>query len=164
MQMRRVLLLLFLGGAMLVMAACNASLPQGNTGSVSLMPFWDEEMGIHGVMPVQDWSDQAELVQGSVPGTMDDAIATVLEQTSLTDLPQPVGHYDGRAFTWDLWTTETQFKELGPQTVHLDLALAEGDAAAYLVALVVMPEAYRANPALYDTVLAHALYALEPLE
>jgi hypothetical protein len=30
--------------------------------------------------------------------------------------------------------------------------------------LVVLPEAYEANPRLYDTVFRHALYALQPLE
>jgi hypothetical protein len=164
MRMHRVLMLFLLGGAMVIMAACNTSLPQGHNGSIGLMPFWDEEMGIQGVAPSQGWSDRAQLVQGSIPGTLDDAIAIVLEQTSLTSLPEPIGHYDGRAFTWDLWTTETQLMEVGPQTLHLDLAMAEGDSAAYFIALVVMPEAYRADPALYDTVFAHALYALEPLE
>lgn len=164
MRIQRVLMLLLLGSAMVVLVACKTTLPQGHSGSIGLVPFWDAEMGIQGVAPSQGWSDQAQLVQGSVPGGMDDVISTVVEQTGLAGLPEPMDHHVGRAFTWDLWTTETQVKAVGPQTLHLDLALAEGSSAAYFVALVVIPEAYRANPALYETVFAHALYALEPLE
>jgi hypothetical protein len=121
-------------------------------------------MGIQGVEPLQNWSDQADLVQISVPGTMDDLVAIVLEQTDITELPEPSSTYTGKALTWSLWSTETQVKDAGPMNLHVELALAEGEAAGYLVALVVQPEAYAASPGLYDTVFRHALYALQPLE
>jgi hypothetical protein len=121
-------------------------------------------MGIQGVEPLQDWAEQADLVQISVPGTMDDLIAIVQEQTDITELPEPTGTYRGRALTWSLWSTETQLKDAGPGNWHVELAMAEGESAGYLVALVVQPEAYAASPGLYETVFRHALYALQPVE
>jgi hypothetical protein len=149
---------------LLALGACSASLPQGERGSIALVPFWNEEMGIQGVEPLQNWAEQADLVQISVPGDMDDLVAIVQEQTEITELPEPSGTYRGKALTWSLWSTETQLKDAGPETWHVELALAEGESEAYLVALVVQPDEYDANPGLYDTVFGHALYALEPLE
>jgi hypothetical protein len=149
---------------LLALGACSASLPQGERGSIALVPFWNEEMGIQGVEPLQNWAEQADLVQISVPGDMDDLVAIVQEQTEITELPEPSGTYRGKALTWSLWSTETQLKDAGPETWHVELALAEGESAAYLVAPVVQPDEYDANPGLYDTVFGHALYALQPLE
>jgi len=164
MRTRRLLMPLLLCSVLLTAGACSASLPQSARGSIALVPFWNQEMGIQGVEPLQNWSEQAELVQISVPGSLDDVVAIVLEQTSITQLPEPSSTYKGKAFTWSLWSTETQIKGAGPGTLHVDLALTEGESAAYLVSLVVRPDAYDANPALYDTVFTHALYALQPLE
>jgi hypothetical protein len=164
MRTRRLLMPLLLCSVLLTAGACSASLPQSARGSIALVPFWNQEMGIQGVEPLQNWSEQAELVQISVPGSLDDVVAIALEQTSITQLPEPSSIYKGKAFTWSLWSTETQIKGAGPGALHVDLALTEGESAAYLVALVVRPDAYDANPALYDTVFTHALYALQPLE
>jgi hypothetical protein len=155
---------LLLCSILLVASACSMSLPQGEPGSIALEPFWNEEMGIQGVEPLTNWAEQAELVQLSVPGTLDDLMAIVEEQTGITQLPEPTRTYRGRAFTWKLWSDETQLKDAGPENWHLELALAEGESAAYLIALVVKPEEYEANPGLYDTVFTHALYALQPLQ
>jgi hypothetical protein len=167
---------------LLVAAACNPALPQGDSGLVALMPFFSQELGIQGVVPngcAQVSSDTFEcahltpeqdfmlLVQSAVPGAMDDLVALVLDKTSFSELPEPVDRYRGKVFTWDLYTGETRLIDAGDAAnviVHLDLALAEGDSAAYIVALVVLPEAYNANPVLYDTIFAHAAYALAPLE
>ena len=164
MRHRRLLNALLLCGVLLAAGACSASLPQGEQGSIALMPFWNQEMGIQGVEPLQNWAEQAELVQLSVPGTLDDLMAVVQAQTSITQLPEPSSNYQGKALTWKLWSAETQLKEAGPGKWHVELALAEGESRAYLVALVVQPDQYEANPALYDVVFAHALYALQPLE
>jgi hypothetical protein len=167
---------------LLVVAACSPALPQDDSGSVALIPFFNQELGIQGVMPhgctqvssdtfectnLTPEQDFAVLVQSTVPGTMDDLVAIVLNQTGFSELPEPTDRYRGRAFTWDLYTGETRLTDAGDaadETVHLDLALAEGDSAAYLVALVTLPEAYNANPVLYDTIFTHAAYALAPLE
>ena len=164
MRYHRLLNPLLLFGILLMVGACSASLPQSERGSIALLPYWNAEMGIQGVEPLQDWTDQAELIQISVPGTMDDLVAIVLEQTEITELPDPSSTYTGKALTWSLWSTETKVKDAGPMNLHVELALAEGEAAGYLVALVVQPEAYAASPGLYDTVFRHALYALQPLE
>ncbi len=164
MRYHRLLRPLLLCSVLLVAGACSASLPQSGRGSIALVPFWNEEMGIQGVEPLQNWAEQADLVQISVPGDMDDLVAIVQEQTEITELPEPSGTYRGKALTWSLWSTETQVKDAGPGNWHVELALAEGESAAYLVALVVQPEAYDARPGLYDTVFSHALYALQPLE
>lgn len=164
MRHRSLLNPLLLCGVLLVASACSVSLPQSERGSIALVPFWNEEMGIQGVEPLQNWAEQAELVQLSVPGTLDDLMAIVQEQTSITQLPDPAGTYRGKAFAWSLWSAEAQVKDAGPETWHVELALAEGESAAYLVALVVRPGEYETNPAPYDTVFRHALYALQPLE
>jgi hypothetical protein len=162
--MKKNLLLGILASALLVVMGCTVSLPEGDSGSILLTPFVDEEIGIQGVAPQQGWTDQAELIQYSLPGSIDDAIALVLDQTSLTELPEPVGSYKGKALTWDLYTFETQSKDVGPQTLHADLALAEDESAAYLVALAVLPDAYDASSALYETVFTHMVYALAPFK
>lgn len=162
--MKKNLLLGILASALLVVTGCTVSLREGDSGSILLTPFVDEELGIQGVAPQQGWTDQAELVQYSLPGTIDDAIAIVLDQTSLTELPEPVGSYKGKALAWDLYAFETQVTDVGPQTLHLELALAEDESAAYLVALAVLPDAYDASAALYETVFTHAVYALAPLK
>jgi hypothetical protein len=167
---------------LLMAAACGPALPQGDSGLVALVPFFNQKLGIQGVVPhgcTQVGSDTFEcanltpeqgsvvLVQSAVPGTMDDLVALVLDKTSFSKLPELADRYRGKAFTWDLYTAETRLADAGEvagATVHLDLALAEGDSEAYLVALVTLPEAYNANPVLYDTIFTHAAYALAPLE
>lgn len=146
-----------------VLTACNPSLPEGDKGFIGLVPFFDEGQGMQGVLPPQGWTDQAELIRESLPGTREDLVALVLDRTSLTGLPAPRGTYQGKALTWDLYTFEAQIQDAGPQTFRVDLALAEGDAAAHLVALISPPGAHEANAALYDTVFTHVLYALAPL-
>ena len=148
MRYHRLLSPLLLFGVLLMAGACNASLPQSGRGSIALVPFWNEEMGIQGVEPLQNWAEGADLVQISVPGDMDDLVAIVQEQTEITELPEPSGTYQGKALTWSLWSTETQLKDAGPGNWHVELALAEGESAAYLAALVVQPEAYAASPGL----------------
>jgi hypothetical protein len=164
MSTRTILITILLPGAILTLAGCSLSLPQGLSGSVALVPFWDEEQGIQGVTTAQDWREEAQLVQLSIPGSREDAVAVVLEQTTLTEFPPLASTYRGKAFAWDLYAAELQIPESGPQTLHVDLGLAEGEATAYLVALAALPDAYEANPALYETIFRHALYALEPLE
>ena len=162
--MKKNLLLSILASALLVVMGCTVSLPEGDSGSILLTPFVDKELGIQGVAPQQGWTDQAELIQYSLPGTIDDVIALVLDQTSLTELPEPVGSYKGKALTWDLYTFNVQSQEVGPEAVRVDLALAEDESAAYLVALAVLPDAFDANAALYETIFTHAIYALAPLK
>ena len=128
-----------------------------------MVPFVDPEAGIRGVQPVDGWTDQGELVLSSLPGKMDDAIDVVLGRIALDVLPAPRGTGKGTAFTWDLYTFETQVEGAGKETFRIDLALAEDESAAYFVVLIVRPDAYDDSPALYDAVFEHATYALAPL-
>jgi hypothetical protein len=160
----------------LVATACTSS-PTG-TGSVAMLPFFDQEQGLRGVVPhacqrtgpgnydctgLTPDQQPAVLVQQAVPGSRDDIVAVVLQQTGLPALPEPVGALRGRAFRWELYTFDAELQEAGPVPVRIDLALAGGDATSYLVVLVTLPGVYEAHAPLWDTVVAHTLYALEPL-
>ena len=46
MRRYKVLLPILLFAGMLATTACSVSLPQGTSGSIALIPFWDEEQGI----------------------------------------------------------------------------------------------------------------------
>jgi hypothetical protein len=163
----------------LVLTACSASLPEGKSGSIALVPFFHEEMDIRGVVPhgcnqpqagtvecANLLSGQASviLVQQAAPVPLDELIDALLASTTLEQLPEPTGNYKGSAFTWDLYAAETQIQDVGPVTVRLDLALAEGDSASYFVGMATLPEDYEANTALLQTVFTHAVYSLAPME
>jgi hypothetical protein len=158
-------------------AACAAS-PAG-TGSIAMLPFFDPDQGIQGVVPhtcqrtgpgnfecagLTPEQVPSVLVQSAVPGSLDDVVPVLLQQTGLSALPEPSGTTRGKAFVWNLYTFEASLQEAGPLPVRIDLALAEGDTRAYLVALVTLPGVHEAHAPLFDTVFAHAVYALEPLE
>jgi len=164
MRRTRPLLLLFLIGGTLAIAACDFSLPQGTSGSIALIPFWDEEQGIQGVRPLEGWTQEAQLVEEAIPMSRPDAMTLLLADTDLTTLPESTGRYTGKTLVWDLYTFETHVQDASVGVVRVDLAVAEGGSKTYIVALVVLPDAYVAHPALFDTVFTHALYALEPME
>jgi len=164
MRRTRVLLLLLLVGGALVIATCDFSLPQGTAGSITLIPFWDEQQGIQGVQPLKGWTQEAQLVQDAIPMNRTDAVTLLLADTDLTAMPESTGRYTGKAFTWDLYMFETHVQDASVGAVRVDLAVAEDASTTYVVSLVVLPDAYSANPALFDTVFTHALYALEPME
>lgn len=164
---------------LLLLAGCSASLPSGDSGSVTLIPFFNGDSGISGVVPVTcrqavpgnfecpdlapDGS-MAVIVQQAYPGARDELVGEVLAQTSLAFLPEPAGSFRGRAFDWDLYSLEAQINEAGPDTMRLELALAEDGSLCYLVALVTLPESYDAHPDLFDTIFTHAVYGLVPWE
>ena len=164
MRRTRVLLSVLTLAGVLTVSACSFSLPEGTDGSIALIPFWDEELGIQGVRPLDDWSREAELVQNAIPLSRADALDALLAQTSLASLPESSGRYRGKALTWDLFSFESHVAEVPLDKVHVDLAVADSASVTYAVALVTLPETYEANQALYDTVYTHALYALEPME
>jgi hypothetical protein len=151
-------------GVLLTVTACGGTSSAHDSGSIAMVNFVDAKAGIRGVQPLEGWTDQGELVVGSVPGPVDEAIAMVLTQVALDALPAPRGAYRGAAFTWDLYTLRTQIEGAGTETWRIDLALAESGSTAYYVALAVRPDAYDDNPALYETVFVHATYSLAPIE
>lgn len=155
--------ILFFAG-MLAITACSVSLPQGTSGSIALIPFWDEEQGIQGVQPLEGWAEEAQLRQLAVPGSREDVIALILPQINLSILPESTGRFRGKALTWDLYTFESRLEGTPVDAVHFDLAVAENGSTTYIVGLLALPDTFEANPTLYDTVFTHVLYALEPME
>ena len=158
---------------LLVLTGCSASLPAGDSGSVTLIPFFDTDAGITGVVPVTcsqsdpgnfECPDLGVIVQQAYPGPQDELVELVLSQISLERLPEPTGNYRGRAFDWVLYSLEVQLEAAGPDNMRLELALAEDNSVSYIVALVTLPEAYDAHPALFDTIFIHAVYGLMPWE
>jgi len=143
--------------------ACGISLPVGEPGAVRMAPFRNEEYGLAGLEPLQGWSDGAELVQQVSPGTVDDVVGILRAQTDLVSLPRSTGSYQGKHLHWDLYTFSSQLAEAPPGIYRMRMGLAQEGSKVYLVVLVTVPEAYRANPGLYDTVFEHALYALGPI-
>ncbi len=135
MRRTRVLLPILIIAGMLAITACSASLPQGTSGSIALIPYWDEEQGIQGVQPLEGWSEEAELVQNAIPGSRQDAMALLLAQTDLSVLPESTGRFRGKAFTWHLYTFESHLAELPMDIVHVDLAVAESGSTVYVVGL-----------------------------
>jgi hypothetical protein len=158
---------------LLLLAGCSVSLPAGDSGSISLIPFFNADHSISGVVPVTcsesapgnfECQDLSVIVQQAYPGPQDELVEVVVAQLSVEQLPEPVGSYKGRAFEWDLYSLEAQVKEAGSDVLRVELALAEDGPLSYIVALVTLPEAYDGQPELYDTIFSHAVYGLVPWE
>lgn len=171
--MRRKLLRGVILVSVLLLTGCSASLPAGDSGSVTLIPFFNTDHSIRGVVPATcsqsspgnfECPDLAVFVQQAYPGSRDELVDLVLAQISLERLPDPTGSYRGRAFDWVLYSLEAQLEEAGPDNMRVELALAEEGSVSYIVALVTLPEAYDAHPALFDTIFTHAVYGLMPWE
>jgi hypothetical protein len=82
----------FLGilvSSLLVLTACGASPQHEDSGWVGMAPYVDEESGLRGLMPMQGWSDEGQLVLGSAPVGLDELAAEVVKQTDLQELPRP---------------------------------------------------------------------------
>lgn len=150
--------------SLLAITACTALQSEHGSGTIAMVPFTSDEHGIRGVTPLEGWADQAALVQQSFPGTKDELVAVIAEQTDLIALPRSIGTYKGSTFTWDLYTFETQIQDAEPGIYRVDMGLAKGESAIHLVLLITVPAEYATNPALYETVFTHALYALTPIE
>jgi len=163
-QRTRVLLPILILAGLLAIASCSFSLPEGVDGSIALIPFWDEEQGIQGVQPMEDWSEEATIRQIVVPFSSEEAMALLLKETHLSALPEAAGRFEGKAFTWTQYEFESHLEELAVGILHFDMAVAESESTTYVIALLALPDAYETNRALYNTVYTHALYALEPLE
>ena len=168
MRRTRIVLPLLMLFAVLALAASSVSLPQGTSGYIALMPFWDEEHGIQGVRPLGGWDEDTRLIQTVLPAGSQEAVAQLLAETALTALPESTGTYTGKAFTWDLYTFESRLKGAPVDSVRFDLAVAETESGTssrtYIVMLLSLPDHYQGSPKLYDSVFTHAVYALEPME
>lgn len=162
--MKKSLLCALLLGPLLVATGCALALPTGETGSVGMMPFWDEERGIRGNKPLDGWSDKAVLRQEPGPPTKEELVAAITEATDLVALPRSVRTYRGAHLDWELAEVECQVYDAGPGIYRLNLAFAEKDGRTFWAALITTPAEYEAHTAMYDTVYEKALYALAPMD
>lgn len=153
----------FLAACLLLLATgCAVSLPPGEKGVVAMIPFWDEQNGIHGVRPLDGWSEEAMILEQSFPGSRDELGALLAEQTDLISLPQSRGVYRGAHLSWELYTFHTQLQDAPPGIYRVDMGVAEQDGVQYFVLLVCVSTTYDQHARMYKTVFEHALYALQP--
>jgi hypothetical protein len=155
---RWLLLVLILG-----LVSCTTSFQNDSQGLVMMRNYINEESSIRGVQPL-DMGENAEIIQDSFPGTLDELLLIVMEQTNLDSFPEAIGSYKGGNFKWDLYSFDAQIEDAGPQPLKVDFALAEGESRFYFVALVAIPEDYEQNAEKYRTVFLHTIYALSPLD
>jgi len=177
--MKKILKILIVFSICLLTSACGGNLFTDRPGSIAMQSYTNEELGIRGARPFYcnpQGSDTFEcsalnsnrslviMNQLAFPGTREELIALLSEQTGLTEIPPQVGTYQSSALTWELYEFDMTNKVLGPVVFHAHLALAEDQARIYLIALSALPGDYQANRGLYQSVFEHALYAFEPLE
>ncbi len=175
--MKRNLLLGLLAGLLLIVTGCSAPQDADDPGVIPFIPFFNEDLGIQGIAPLAcsqgnpgtfecgelfPGQTVLEIVQQPYPGPKPELISMALAQLSIEELPAATGSTKGAAFTWDLYQFEAQLLELGPTTLHLDLALAEDDERSYFVAMVTLPDEYDAHPVPFDIIFQHAVYSLSP--
>ena len=136
-----------------------------------LEPFTNEAMGISGIVP-EGWNeaapgvyargdmttDQTAIIQQAAPGTTAEQLtAALLPQLGIEEFPESVGSYESTALTWDLYIIEAEAPGV---TIMVDVALAETDAATYLILLQAMPDEY---DVLHESIFIPAIDALTPL-
>jgi len=162
----------------LLLTGCRASGSDLVGGSIGFMPYFSQEIGIRGVTPIAcpqgdlgnfeceglDTAQGAVIIQQPFRGTRFELLAVLLPQLSIDILPTSTGRFKGEALTWELYAFEAQIQDVGGETFRFDLALAEGDATSYIVALVTQPADYAAHTRLFETVFEHVVYGLVPLE
>jgi hypothetical protein len=153
-----ILSLLILG-----LVGCTTSLQEDSQGWFLMRYYTDEEKGIRGLEPL-NWGENAVIIQESFPGNYDELTQALFDETSLEEYPQSTGTYKGAELTWKLYSFETQIQDLGQETVRVELAIAEGNAKFYFVALVALPEEYSSNEDKFWSVYLHTIYALSPYE
>lgn len=169
-------ILLFL---MLFFTACNGDPFHNRSGAIPMLPFSDTELGIQGNRPFHCTQvgsgvyDCTDLNPAGNPVIMDQlAFDASLEElvelvSQQVDTPVPTtesGVYRSAELSWKLYTLETAIKDLGENTFHIQLALAEDEVRCYLIALATVPEDYQADQKMYDAIYNHALYAFKPVE
>jgi hypothetical protein len=151
-------LLLVLG-----LISCTKSLDKDSQGWVLMRYYTNEEKGLSGVEPL-NLGDKAQLIQEVFPGSRAEMVAAALESTTLDEYPESSGSYQGRSLSWELYSFDTEILELGSFTVHVEMAIAEGETENYFVALVALPGEYEHFPEKYRSVYYHTIYSLSPIE
>lgn len=147
---------------LLLATGCAVSLPSGEKGVVPMVPFWDEQNGIHGIKPLDGWSEEATIVQQSHLGSRNELSALLVEQTDLISLPQSHGAYQGAYMSWELYTFHTQLQDAPPGIYRVDMGVSERGGVQYFVLLVCVSMTYDQHAPMYEAVFEHALYSLQP--
>jgi hypothetical protein len=147
---------------LLLATGCAVSLPPGERGVVAMVPFWDEQNGIHGVKPLDGWSEEATVLLQSFPGSREELSALLIEQTDLISIPQSRGTYQGAHMLWDLHTFHTQLHDGPPGIYRIDMGVSERDGIQYFAILVCVSTTYDQHETMYETVFEHVLYNLQP--
>jgi hypothetical protein len=155
---------------LLALAACGAK-ASPTSADIILVPFASERFGLSGVVP-EGWSevepgilvrgtasdDVTQLIIQSFPDMTSDwaVTALVLPPLGLETLPESVGSIDSATLTWVQHTVDAELPDMG--RVVVDLALADGNAGVYVVALVTGPDDY---DTLHEMVFLPAVKAIE---
>jgi glutamine amidotransferase-like uncharacterized protein len=134
-------------------------------------PYTNKDAGFSGVVP-EGWiekrpgefgrgdpdTDPTFLVQLGVPGATVDLVSELLlPKIGLEALPERAGRIENANLPWDLYAVER--KDPGASTVMMDIALAQGDAGAYVVLFGATPDEY---DDLHYAVFIRAVDALTP--
>ena len=144
--------------------SCTPSSFQKDSQGWVLMRFnTSDGRGFNGIEPVELGED-VELVQEVFPGSLEELTTGVMDSIDLEELPESIGTYRGAALSWDMYSFEAQSMELGPMTVSINLAMADGDSASYFVGLATSPEKFEENADKYQSVLYHTIYTFSPIE
>jgi len=174
--------LLFLIVGTLIMAslcACGVSLPQGESGSMAMMPMFDAERGVTGIVPagcqqiqVGTWICE-DLIQGgpillsqqALPVPLDELIEDLLHDTDIKAPPKSYDTIKVKGLEWRLFTFDAHIADVAevmPGLLHIDMALAERDGVIYMVGVVAESDDYAANARLCEALFSHLVYSLRP--
>jgi hypothetical protein len=148
-----------------------------------MAPFVDEAMGLRGLAPVgcpvvaigvydcSSLSTQGTLVllgQQWVEMSVTDLLAYLSQDDQASHSSS--GTVTGKAFSYDRYGSvgplpaRLELPWLEPGTmVRTEVGLAQGKAGSVLVTLLLMPEDYDADPAMFERLLQTVMEALEPL-
>jgi hypothetical protein len=160
----------------LLLPACSASPENHEGGSVYMVPFVSEGLGIQGIIP-SGWMeadggqynrgasslDQTTLIQTPIPDmAMDEAIDFAAAQLGLEALPESSGTYKTPIAEWDIYHFELPIADI--TQLKADLALVEIDGATYAVMVAALADDYETEAPYHETIFFHAVYAFRPIE
>ena len=99
-----------------LISGTSSTFQKDSQGWVLMRYYISEEKGLSGIEPI-DLGEDVELIQEVFLGSLEELTAVVLESIDLEELPESIGTYRGAALSWDLYSFESQIKELGPMTI-----------------------------------------------
>lgn len=167
---------ILIGCLSILLISCSGQTELENKGYVTMMPYVNETMGFHGVVPV-NWHETSEgqfapagspyatsqLILAGIPGmSLADIESLAASELGLDELPLKSDVYNSPALAWDLY--EFISETLAVQEVQVSLALAEGENASYGVVMLAVVDEFAENDPLYETIFIHAIHGLTPTQ